>query len=81
MLERLCGKGHTPALLVGVQAGTAPLDISMAISQKIREQPSSRPSNTTFGYTPKQRSIISQGHVINYVHSSIICHSQNLETT
>ena len=48
MLERLWGKGNTPALLVGMQAGTATLDISVAISQKIRKQPSSRPSNTTF---------------------------------
>lgn len=31
MLQRLC------VLLVGVQAGTAPLDISMAISQKARK--------------------------------------------
>ena len=35
-----------------------PLDISMAISQKIRKQPSSRPSNTTFWYIPKGCSII-----------------------
>ena len=81
MLERLWGKGNTSALLVGVQAGTAPLDISMAISQKIRKQPSSRPSNTTFGYIPKGCSVVPQGHVLNYVHSSIVCHSQNLETT
>ena len=81
MLERLWGKGNTPPLLVGVQAGTAPLDISMAISQKIWKQPSSRPSNTTFGYIPKGCSIIPQGHVLNDVHRSMVCHSQNLETT
>ena len=35
---RGCGvKGNTPALLVGVQAGTAPLDICVAMSQKIRK--------------------------------------------
>ena len=50
MLERMWGKGNSPALLVGVQAGTAPLDISMVISQKIRKQPSLRPRNTTFWY-------------------------------
>ena len=33
MLERLWGKGNTPMWLMGVQAGTAPLDSSMAISQ------------------------------------------------
>ena len=81
MLERLWGKGNTSALLVGMQAGTAPLDVSVVISQKIRKQPSSRPSNTTFGYIPKEYSIVPQGHVLNYVHSSIICNSQNLEAT
>ena len=70
MLERLWGKGNTPALLVGMQAGTAPLDVSVAISQKIGKQPSSRPSNTTFGYIFKACSIVSQGHVLNYVHKS-----------
>ena len=50
ILERLWGKGNTPALLVGVQNGTAPLDISMVVSQKIRKQPSSRPNNTSLRY-------------------------------
>ena len=77
MLERLWGKGNTPALLVGVQAGTTPLDVSVAISQKIKKQPSSRPSNNTFGYIC---SIVPQGHVLNYVHSSIVYYRQNLET-
>ena len=79
MLERRWGKGNTSPLLVGVQTGTATLDISRLISQKIRKQPTSRPSNTTFGYISKGRSIIPQGHVLNYVHS--IFNTQNLETT
>ena len=69
MLERLWSKGNTSALLVGMQAGTDPLDVSVAIFQKIKKQPSSRPSNTTFGYIPKKCSIIPQGHVLSYVHS------------
>ena len=81
MLERLWGKGNTPALLVGVQTGTAPLNVSVEISQKISKQPTSRPSNTTFGNIPKECSIVPQEHVLNYVHSSIVYHSQNLETT
>ena len=36
-----------------MQAGTTPLDVSVAISQKIRKQPSSRPSNATLGIYPK----------------------------
>ena len=55
------------ALLVGVQAGTAPSAINMAISQKISKQPSSRPSNTTFEYISKGCSTVPQGHVLNYV--------------
>ena len=36
--------------------------------------------NTTLGHIPKGCSIIPQGHLLNYVRSSIICNSQNLET-
>ena len=75
------GKGNTSALLVEMQAGTAPLDISVAISQKIKKQPSTRHSNTTFGYMSKECSIVPQGHMLNYVHSSFVSHIQNLETT
>ena len=66
------GKGSTPALLVEVQNGTAPLEISMVISQKIRKQSSSKQSNTTFGYISKGCSIVPKEHVLNYVHSSIV---------
>ena len=74
-LERLWGKGHTPALLVGLQAGKTSLNVSVAISQKIRKQPSSRHSNTNFWYIAKGCSIVPQEHVLNYVHSSFVCHS------
>ena len=80
MLEKMLGKGNTPTLLIGVQIGTAPFDISMVIFQKIRKQLSSRLSNISFGYIPKGYSIVPQEHVLNYFHSSIVCHSQNLET-
>ena len=81
--DNLCwrGCGVKGTLLVGMQAGTTPLDVSVAISQKIRKQPSSRSSNTTFGYISKGYSIMPQGHVLNYVYSSFVCHSQNLDTT
>ena len=68
-------------MLVGVQTCTVVLDITMVISRKIRKQPTSRFSNTTFVYIPKECSIVSQGHVFNYVHGSIVCHSQKLNTT
>ena len=69
------GKGNTYALLVGMQTDIAPLNISMVISQKITKQPTSRPSNNTFGYIPKGCSIVPQGHVLDYVHSNIVCDS------
>ena len=81
MLGKLWGKGNTSALLVGMQAGTDSLDVNVTISQKTRKEPFSRPSNTTFGYISKGYSIVPQGHVLNYVHSSSVCHNQNLETT
>ena len=54
--------------MLGMQTGTAALDISVAISQKIRKQSTSRAYNTAFEYILKKRSIIPQGHV----HSSIV---------
>ena len=80
MLERVWGKVNTPPLPVGVQTGTATMEISMAISQKSRKQSISRPNNTLW-HIPKGCSIIPQGHVLNYVHSNIIRNRQNLETT
>ena len=50
-----------------MQAGTVPLDVSVAISQKIRKQPSSRPSNTTFGYLSKGCSIVSQNSLCSTI--------------
>ncbi|KAL6053905.1 hypothetical protein STEG23_005770 [Scotinomys teguina] len=64
-----------------MQIGTTTLKSSMANSQKIGNHSSSRPSHTTPGHIPKECPVIPQGHMFNYVHSSIICNSQNLETT
>ena len=74
-------RGNTHPLLVRMQTCAAPLEISVAVSQKIWNQPTSGPSNTTLGHIPKRCSIILKGHLFNYVHSSIICNSQNRETT
>ena len=70
------GKRKTIALPVEVKAGIAPLYNSMAISKKIRKQPSSRHSNTTFEYICKGCSILPQGQVFNYVHSSTVSHTK-----
>ena len=81
MLERMWSEGNTHPLLVGMQTCAANLEISVAVSQKIENQPTSGPIYTTLGNIPKRCSIILKKHLFNYVHSSIICNSQNLETT
>jgi hypothetical protein len=68
-------KGSNLALLVGVQAFITTLEIKMMVSQKIRN--TSRLSYTT--PIPKRCSIIPQGHLLNYVHSSFIHHIQKLD--
>ena len=59
----------------------AALKISIVVSQKNGNQFTSTSCIITLGYIPKGCSIISQGHLLNDVHSSIICHPQDLETT
>ena len=55
--------GNTPPLLVGVQTCIDILEISMMVSQKISNQSTSRPSNTTLGNIPKGY-IIPQRHAM-----------------
>ena len=78
---RGCGVRITPPLLVELQTCIATLEISMPVSQKTGNQSTSRLSNTTPVYISKGYSIIAQGHLLNNVHSSIICNNQNQETT
>ena len=72
MLVRIWSKVNTPQLQVGVQTCPATLEINMVISQKTGTQSTS---------SSKGHSILPQGHLLSYVHSSFICSSQNLETT
>ena len=81
MIDRMWRKGNIPLLLVRVQTCTATLEISTVISQNIQNQSTSNPSNTTLGHIPKRCRTISQGCLLNYVHSSIIHNSKKLETT
>ena len=74
-------KGNTHLLLVEVQTHSETLDIRMAVSQKNGNQSSTRPNNTTLWHIPKDCTLVPQGRFLNYVHSSIIHNSQNLETT
>ena len=74
-------KGNTHPLPMGMQTCTITLEISMAVSQKIGNQPTSGSNYTTLVYILKRCSIKLQRYMFNYVHSSIISNSQNLETT
>ena len=76
-----CGTRNTPSLLVGMKTWTAALEVSGAVSQNTGNQFTIRLSYTTLGHIPKRCSIIPQGHLFHVVHSSVICNSQNLETT
>ena len=67
--------------MVGMQACTTTLEISMVVSQKTGNQSTSGPSNSTLAHISKVYSIILRGHLFNYVHNSIICNNHNLETT
>ena len=77
--DSLCWRGwskkNTPPLLVGVQTCTATVEISIAVSHKIRNQSTSRSSGNTLGNIPKGYTIMPQGHLLNNVHSIIIHNS------
>jgi hypothetical protein len=47
-------KRHTPLLLVGLQAGTTTLEISLLFPQKIGYNTPGRSSNTTPGHIPRR---------------------------
>ena len=53
MLERMWSKGNTPPLLVEMQICTSTLEINMAVSQKIGNQPTSGPAIPFWGIYPK----------------------------
>ena len=80
MMERTWGKRNISPLLVGVQTGTATSEISMESPQKLGL---SLPQDAAISPLdiPKKFSITPRGHVLNYVHISIIHNSQNVETT
>jgi hypothetical protein len=50
MLARIWRKRNTPPLLVGLQAGTTTLEISLAVPQKIGHSTTARSSNTSPGH-------------------------------
>jgi hypothetical protein len=56
MLAKMWSKRNIPPLLVGLQAGTTTLEITLAVPQKIVHSSTGRSSNTTPGHMPKRGS-------------------------
>ena len=50
MLGRMWRKRNTPSLLVGLQAGTTPLELSLAVSQNTGHKSTKGPNYTTPGH-------------------------------
>lgn len=65
---------------IGVHTSTVILEITMAVHQKTWNQSTIRSNYTTLGHILKGFSIIELGNLLNYVYSSFVCNSQNVET-
>ena len=55
MLERVWRDGNSHTLLVGVQTGTATMENSMKIPEKIKDRTTTQSSYSTAGYLAKER--------------------------
>jgi hypothetical protein len=58
-----------------------PFPLLLVVPQKIGYSITWGPSYTTPGHIPKRFSKLEQGHMLQYVHSSLIYNSQKLEKT
>jgi hypothetical protein len=81
MQARMWRKRNIPPLLVGLQAGTTTLEISLAVPQKTGHSTTARPSNTSPGHKSRRYSNWKYGHMLHYVHSRLMYNSQKLERT
>ena len=75
-----CRERRSFALLVGRQAGTATLENSLKVPQKIKNRTTLPPSNCTTGHLSKgYRCAVSKGHMHPHVYSSTVNNSQSME--
>jgi hypothetical protein len=81
MLERMWRMRNTPALLVGLKVEQPLWRSIWRFLRKLEIDLPEDPSIFTFGNIPKGCPTMPQGHLFHYVHSSLICDSQQLETT
>ena len=79
--DSICwSKGKTLPQLVRVKNLFSNFGNQYGGFSEIGNQSTSRPSNTTLVHTTKRCTIITQGHLLNRVHSRIIHSIQNVET-
>ena len=65
---------------MGMQVGTATLEKSVEVPQRVKNRATLCPSNYTTGYLPqKYKNSNSKGYMHCYVYSSIIYNSQDME--
>ena len=81
MLVRMWRKRNTPPLLVGLQAGTTTLEISLAVPLKIGHSTTGGSLNTSPGHISRRCPNQYEGHMFHSVHSNLIYNSQKLERT
>ena len=74
-------KGNTLPLPVQLKTGTNTLEINLEVPQKIGNRSTWRPSYKTLENIHKRCPTMPHGHVLHYVHSGLICDSQELETS
>ena len=80
MLERMWRKGIPLTLLVGMQVGTATLENSVEVSQKVKNRTTQWPSNCTTEYlSQRYRCSEKKGHMHPNVCSSNVHNSQTVE--
>jgi hypothetical protein len=79
MLVRLWRNGNTPLLLVGLQSGTTTLENNLAVPQKIVLPED--PAIPLLGIFPKDTPPYHKDTCSSYLHRSLICKSQKVETT
>lgn len=75
MLVRMSSKRNTHSLLLGVQTCMATMGMNMAVPHETGNRSTSKSNNMTLGHIFKGRSILLQGHLLNYVHYGFI-HTQ-----
>jgi hypothetical protein len=80
-LAKMWRKRNTLPLLVGLQACTTTLEISLVLPQKIGNSTTERSCYISPGHISRRCSNCQERHMLHYVHSSLIYNSQKLERT